>query len=41
MATIILARRSNRICPYHLQTTLVARDDRLQFSNKSRAIGET
>jgi hypothetical protein len=27
MATIILARRSNKICPYHLQTTLAARDE--------------
>jgi len=29
MATIILARRSNRICPYHLKTTLTARDGNL------------
>ena len=29
MATIILARRSNRICPYHLKTTLAARDENL------------
>jgi hypothetical protein len=26
IATIILARRSNRICPYHLKTSLAARD---------------
>ena len=26
MATIILARRSNRICPYHSKTDLAARD---------------
>ena len=26
VATIILARRGNRICPYHLKTALVARD---------------
>ena len=26
MATIILARRSNRICPYHLKTALETRD---------------
>jgi len=26
MATIILARRGNRICPYHLKTALTARD---------------
>jgi lipid-A-disaccharide synthase-like uncharacterized protein len=29
MATIILARRSNRICPYHFETTLTARDGNL------------
>jgi lipid-A-disaccharide synthase-like uncharacterized protein len=26
MATIVLARRSNRICPYHLETTLAERE---------------
>ena len=26
MATLILARRSNRICPYHSKTALAARD---------------
>jgi hypothetical protein len=26
MATIILARRGNRICPYHLKRALAARD---------------
>jgi lipid-A-disaccharide synthase-like uncharacterized protein len=42
-ATIILARRSNKICPYHLQTTLAARDQRLQPRKKAKdeAIGET
>src|SRR4030095_5241584 len=29
VATIVLARRSNRICPYHLKTTLVPRDKSL------------
>jgi lipid-A-disaccharide synthase-like uncharacterized protein len=29
VATIVLARRSNRICPYHLKTTLTARDGNL------------
>jgi len=29
IATIVLARRSNRICPYHLRTTLAARDKNL------------
>ena len=29
VATIVLARRSNRICPYHLNATLAARDKNL------------
>ena len=36
VATIILARRSNKICPYHLQTTLSAREVRLQRCEKAR-----
>ena len=28
IATIILARRSNRICPYHFETTMVSRDEK-------------
>ncbi|HMG75259.1 MAG TPA: PQ-loop repeat-containing protein [Pyrinomonadaceae bacterium] len=35
-ATIILARRSNRICPYHLKTTLAARDEDLAPRDKKR-----
>ena len=29
VATIVLARRSNRICPYHLKRTLAAQDKNL------------
>jgi len=36
MATIVLARRSNRICPYHLETALAARDKNLEPSTKKR-----
>ena len=43
MATIVLARRSNRICPYHLQTTLAARENGASAVRKTRdeAIGVT
>ena len=34
IATIVLARRSNRICPYHLKTTLAARDKNLAARDK-------
>ncbi len=37
LATIILARRSNEICPYHSQKTLAAREDGLLSSKKSKA----
>ncbi|MGQ0763836.1 MAG: PQ-loop repeat-containing protein [Acidobacteriota bacterium] len=30
MATIILARRSNRICPYHVNTDLASRYEKAQ-----------
>jgi lipid-A-disaccharide synthase-like uncharacterized protein len=36
MATIVLARRSNRICPYHLKMTLAARDETLAPRDKKR-----
>ena len=36
MATIVLARRSNRICPYHLTTALAARDKNLAARTKKR-----
>ena len=36
MATIILARRSNRICPYHLETALAAGDKNLAAQDKKR-----
>ena len=40
MATIVLARRSNRICPYHLETALAARDEKLApRTEKRRRIG--
>jgi uncharacterized protein with PQ loop repeat len=43
IATIILARRGNRICPYHLKMTLAARTEKLQAVTKAKgeAIGET
>ena len=43
MATIILARRGNRICPYHLKTTLAAREEGSSAVRKAKdeAIGET
>ena len=42
MATIVLARRSNRICPYHLKTTLAAREKVSSAVRKAKeAIGET
>lgn len=43
LATIILARRSNKICPYHLQTTLTARGKGANAVRKVKdeAIGET
>ena len=37
MATIILARRSNRICPFHLETALAARDRNLAPRTKKKA----
>ena len=36
--TIILARRSNRICPYHLQAALGARDKNVAAREKRRRI---
>jgi lipid-A-disaccharide synthase-like uncharacterized protein len=43
MATIILARRSDQICPYHLQTTLTAKEESSSAVRKAKdeAIGET
>jgi uncharacterized protein with PQ loop repeat len=43
MATIILARRSDSICPFHLQSTLAARDESLRRRGivKDEAFGET
>jgi uncharacterized protein with PQ loop repeat len=38
MATIILARRSNRICPYHLKTTLAAYENLAPREKKRRRI---
>ena len=38
LATIILARRSNKICPYHLQTTLAERDGRLPWQQEKRSM---
>jgi lipid-A-disaccharide synthase-like uncharacterized protein len=35
MATIVLARRSNRICPYHLETALAGRDRNLARPTKT------
>jgi lipid-A-disaccharide synthase-like uncharacterized protein len=35
-ATIILARRSNRICPYHSKTALAARDKNSAGRTKKR-----
>ncbi len=40
VATIILARRSNNICPYHLQTALSVREEGLQCG-KNRAAETT
>lgn len=42
-ATIILARRSNKTCPYHFETTLATRDQRLQRNKqaKDKVTGET
>jgi lipid-A-disaccharide synthase-like uncharacterized protein len=36
LATIVLARRSNRICPYHLETALAAQDKNLAARAKKR-----
>ena len=36
MATIVLARRSNRICPYHSKTALAARDKNSAARTKKR-----
>jgi lipid-A-disaccharide synthase-like uncharacterized protein len=38
VATIILARRSNQICPYHLQMTFAPRDKNLAARAKKRRI---
>ncbi len=38
MATIVLARRSNRICPYHLEMALAARNKNLAPRTKERRI---
>jgi lipid-A-disaccharide synthase-like uncharacterized protein len=36
MTTIILARRSNRICPYHSRTALATRDKKSAARTKKR-----
>jgi len=36
VATIILARRSNQICPFHLEKALAARDEDLAPRDKKR-----
>ena len=43
MATIMLARRSNQVCPYHLKTTLSERDKGYSAVRRAKdeAIGET